>query len=212
MLSAMFGGPPVGDYRERILARQMLAAHKVAADDHRRQSRKNRSVHEREDAVWAKDKKCCGKRSCSNLYSPSQVLKIRKVTAQWNAAGEATSSANRKAWLRSRVTPQTPGKRDREYRLDMPVILEHDDYISPLDIRESATMQVCSTFYSWATTMSPCFVSHGHDDAQPGARAGACNDGSAKSVWVLNWLSNLGSQYQQSPDSELIMLPFVDKQ
>jgi hypothetical protein len=211
-LSAMFGVAPAGDYQERILARKAQMVGRVPADDRRRQSRKSKPVHERDSAVWADGKQCCRKRNCCSLFSPTQVLKIRKVTAQWGEDGATLASANRKAWSRSRVTRQTPGKRDREYRLDLPAFLEQDNYVSPLDVRESATLQVCSTFYSWATTMSPCFVSSAYEDRQPGARAAARGSGSAKQIWALSWLANLGAQYQQSPDSDLIMLPFVDKQ
>lgn len=215
-MSEMFGATR-GNLQERILARKNATQQpKVPADDHRRQIRKNKPVHERNSAEWAPPagakQYCCQKRKCCNIYTACQVLKIRKASAQWDEAGDPLSSANRKAWLRSRVTPQTPGKRDREYRLDKPACLEEDDYVSPLDMRESLTTQVCASFYTWATKMSPSFVASAHEDAQPGARAGARGNGMAKQVWALDWLANLGGQYQQAPDSDLIMLPFVDKQ
>jgi hypothetical protein len=110
----------------------------------------------------------------------------------------------------SRVTDCTaPGKRDAKYFLDKPLLLDIVGFIPPLDGREGDCIRVCATFFSWATHMSNKFVASRNNPIMRVREVrGVTNH---KSNAINLWLVNMGYQYQQSPDSALILLPFVDR-
>jgi hypothetical protein len=90
------------------------------------------------------------------------------------------------------------------------LLLGSVEYDVPLDVREHQTMPVCSKFFRWATGQSRKFVTHFDKDRVHGARHSAASP--KKAFQIQQWLEALGSEYQHSPDSDLIMLPFVDKE
>lgn len=164
-------------------------------------------------AKWPEGRACC-KSKCNRKYTESSIHKIRRKSARYyfDDAGniQTNQSANRKAWARARLTrPSADGKRDGTYRLDTPDLLQDDHYDAPMDARDLQTQPVCATFYRWATCQSRRFVSDFHNDRQPGARLSSAS--AKKAPAIRQWLDMLGSMYQHSPDSQLILLPFVDK-
>lgn len=165
-------------------------------------------------AQWPEGRACC-KKKCNRKYTESSIHKIRRKSARHYFDADAGTiqtncSANRKAWARARLTrPSAHGKRDSTYRLDTPDLLQDDHYDAPIDARDLQTQPVCAKFYRWATCQSSQFVSDFHNDRQPGARLGSAS--AKKAPAIRQWLDMLGSMYQHSPDSQLILLPFVDK-
>lgn len=175
--------------------------------------KRKRKPNEPPSAVWPDAKDCC-KRGCCKLYTPDHLNKLRARSARYwfddGGSVQTNQSANRKAFTRSRVRgPSAHDKRDGAYRLDLPGLLTMKNYDVPLDAREHQSRPVCAGFYHWATGQSKKFVTNFNTDRAAGSRLSATKPG--KTFEIHQWLEALGHEYQHSPDSDLIMLPFVDK-
>ena len=120
----------------------------------------------------------------------------------------ANKSANRKNWGRARITPAYEEKRNAVYRLDKAQLLDRPLYAPPVSVRESALEIVCAGFFRHATGMSSNFLKDLDKDVT--IRKEVSTE-APLSAHITLWLKELGQQYQQSPDSNLIFLPFVDR-
>jgi hypothetical protein len=185
------------------------------ANDPRKSTRKRAAVVK----AWVGPAKCCKKLRCCDKFSFAALSKIIAIAAPWDTACVHHSAENRKAWARGRITGGEEaelGKRTRKFFLDLPALWEQDGYHSPfeLDVGNSGVC-VCKPFFLFATKMSNNLISAAALDA--GAHAGmrpvrmGARKEPTKKARVQDWVVELGSQYQQSPDSTLSIVPFVDR-
>jgi hypothetical protein len=171
---------------------------------HRKQRRQGKSGPGK--SLIYGDGGCCSGMLCSAKYTAGEVSVLRAK------GGPANSAYERKAWVQPRLqqTIKGNGKRGGKFFLDRPDLLRTPGYLSPASFtHERHGNQVCSRFFTWATGTSNQFIASVWDEPRPRVSNRRAED--TKETRVLNWLTDLGRMYQQQPDSDIVILPFVDR-
>lgn len=197
--------------------------HNAAPASHRNLPRKRA----KSQCEWPNDDRCC-KQGCCTKWEPAHIQLFRERGAPWvetrnseeddehSGEGDEVSLAhnrrvNRKTWASSRMVVKEgkEGSERYDYYLDAPNVCSLQDYRSPLDLQLRNGVKVCRKFFTWAGGLSNKFVSEVH--VLPKSRDSGPRRVRSKEAIIVSWLLDLKASYEQSPDSDLTFLPFVNR-
>jgi hypothetical protein len=178
---------------------------------HRRKQRKTIAqwlVTDELDWKEQYDKPCCRKLGCSLKYLPSQIRVIRSSCLAGNQDG-------RKTFIDNRLLQEYGGGVTKYPFLSHPdVVPEYGSVPICPATTPGSTERVCVPFFLWATAQSNNKL---YQPGKPGEnftvqRKAYVSTRETKAAGVVRWLLDLGRYYQIDPTSDLVLLPFRDRQ
>jgi hypothetical protein len=175
-----------------------------------RAARRTRAQRLTDDAVeWPYAMPCCKKLRCCEDYEPGQVRVIRQTYLDLPHRGQ------KRKFLNHRMLQENGGGSKKDLFLESPDNIEPG---TPLKFAPAttpgSTRKVCSTYFRWSTSCSTNKIAQplkqtsvfGTDRKPFHREKETASDG------VVRWVTRLGECFQVDPTSDLVLLPFRDRE
>ena len=159
--------------------------------------------------------KCCKKRMCCTKFTPRDVLVLRE-----SLIDRPRNMVDRRLFLSNRYLPRLEGAKRGTgvFYCDTPAICRLPCFTSSQSSRKQSLpitpldkTEVCASFYHWAYNVSRDQMRGDLSERIHTTKRRRIAD--ATKQWEIEeWLVDLSKYYQLQPDSNLVLLPFANRQ
>ena len=159
--------------------------------------------------------KCCKKRMCCTKFTPRDVLVLRE-----SLIDRPRNMVDRRLFLSNRYLPRLEGTKRGTgvFYCDTPAICRLPCFTSSQSSRKQSLpitpldkTEVCASFYHWAYNVSRDQMRGDLSERIHTTKRRRIAD--ATKQWEIEeWLVDLSKYYQLQPDSNLVLLPFANRQ